>query len=143
MTPPTAAAEPAPAGHRVGIRALWFGLFGAAVAWSIQELAGYAVIAHACYPSWEPRFIPNASGVWTVTLVVSALMLLLGVGAGLTAYRSWRRTSQEHPDSGAQHLEVGEGRARFMAVSGVIVSGILLLNLIMNALVLFLVPPCG
>jgi len=139
----TVAAETAPARHRVGIWALWFGLFGAAVAWSIQELAGYAVIAHACYPSWEPRFIPTTSGVWTITLVISTLMLLLGLVAGLTAYRSWRHTSEEHSESSAQYLEVGEGRVRFMAFSGVIVSGILLFNLIMNALVLFLVPPCG
>jgi hypothetical protein len=139
----TAAAEPAPAKHRVGIWALWFGLFGAAVAWSIQELAGAAIIGHACYPSWQPRFIPTSSGVWTITLVMSLAMLALGLAASLTAYRSWRRTRRE--DSGAEHrqLEIGEDRARFMAISGVIVSGILLLNLMMNALVLFLVPPCG
>jgi hypothetical protein len=138
-----AAAEPAPARHRVGIWALWFGLFGAAVAWTIQELAGAAIIGHACYPSWQPRFTPTSSGVWTITLVISFAMLALGLAAGLTAYRSWRRTSQKHSEPGARHLDVGEGRARFMALSGTIVSGILLFNLIMNALVLFLVPPCG
>jgi heme/copper-type cytochrome/quinol oxidase subunit 2 len=136
-------ADPAPASHRVGPAALWFGLFGAAVAWSIQELAGYAAIAHACYPSWQPRFIPAVSGVWTTTLIVSLLMVTLGITAGLTAYRSWRHTRRERSDEEQRQLEVGEDRARFMAISGIIVSGILLFNLLMNAVVLFLVPPCG
>ena len=139
----SARAEPAPARHRVAQAALWFGLFGAALAWSIQELAGYAIISHACYPSWEPRLSPAASGVWTTTLVLSLIMVALGLAGGATAYRSWRRTRQ--PDSGAERrqLEHGEDRTRFMALSGMIVSGIVLFNLVMNAIVLFLVPPCG
>ena len=139
----SARAEPAPARHRVTPAALWFGLFGAAVAWSIQELAGYAIISHACYPSWEPRFIPAASGVWTITLVLSLIMVVLGLAGGATAYGSWRRTRQ--PDSGVEgrQLDHGEDRARFMAMSGMVVSGIVLFNLAMNAIVLFLVPPCG
>jgi len=136
-------ADPAPARHRVGLGALWFGLFGAAVAWSIQELAGYASIAHACYPSWQPRFIPVVPGVWTTTLIMSLVMVGLGIAAGLTAYRSWRLTRRESSGAEERQLEVGDDRARFMAISGIIVSGILLFNLLMNAIVLFLVPPCG
>lgn len=142
MTAPVDPA-PAPASYKVGLTALWFGLFGAAVAWSVQELAGYAIIAHACYPSWQPRMIPAASGVWTITLVMSLFMVALGIAAGLTAYRSWRRTQRDQSRDDERQLEVGEDRARFMAISGIIVSSILLFNLLMNAIVLFLVPPCG
>ena len=139
----TAATHPAPARHAVGLGALWFGLFGAPLAWSIQELAGYALIAHACYPAWQPRAALPAGGVWTLALAVSLTMLLVGLAGGFTAYRSWRRTRHEHASPEAHQLEVGEDRARFMAISGIIVSAIFLFNLLMNAVTLFVVPACG
>ncbi len=140
----TAAMAPvAPARHKVRPAALWFGIFGAAAAWSIQELASYAIVTHACYPSRQPLLLPAMSGAWTVTLLLSLLMLLVGLAAGFTAYRAWRRTRLVQSDAEEYQLEIGEGRVRFMALSGVIMSSIFLLNLVMNASVLFMVPPCG
>lgn len=139
----TAATHAAPARHLVGLGALWFGLFGAAAAWSIQELVGYAVIAHACYASWRPLPGSSIGGVWTIALVVSLLTLLVAAAAALTAHRSWRRTRQEHRSAERRQLEAGEGRVRFMALSGLIVSSIFLFNIVMNTIVLFLVPACG
>jgi hypothetical protein len=128
----TAAGHAGRARTPVSLAALWFGLFGAAVAWTIQELAGYALLAHTCYPSRQPLLAPNDPAAWTRGLIVSVLMLVTGLAGGLTAYRSWRGTRQ-----------VEEGRARFMALSGMIASSILLFNIVLNLVVLFLVPPCG
>lgn len=53
--------HPAPGRHLVGLGALWFGLFGAAAAWSVQELVSFAVVSHSCYPDWHPRAAPTST----------------------------------------------------------------------------------
>jgi uncharacterized membrane protein len=125
----TAAIRPVPAPHRINQAALWFGVFGAPAAWTVQELVGYAVVAHACYPSGEPLLhvpMPNLS---TIDLAVSLVTLLTGVAAAVVAYRAWERS---HDD-----------RTRFMALSGVIVGLIFLFSIIMNVMVLFIQPACS
>ena len=136
------APHPAPTRHLVGLGALWFGLFGAAVAWSVQELVSFALVAHSCYPDWRPRTVPTIGGTWTLTLVLGLLMLGVGLAGGATAWRAWRGT--EPPGSGglAHQLEIGEERVRFMAASGLVVSGLLLFTIVLNLIGLLIVPPC-
>jgi hypothetical protein len=133
----------APAGHLVGLGALWFGLFGAAVAWSLQELVSFAVVSHSCYPDWRPRATPTVAGTWALALVAGLLMLMLGVSAGVTAWRSWRRSEGSGGRSIAHQIEVGERRVHFMATSGLVVSGLVLFAMVLNLIVLFIVPVCG
>jgi hypothetical protein len=137
------ASHPAPAGHEVALTLLWIGLFGAALAWTLQELIGYAVISHACFPSWQPYRLPKGAGIWGVTAGLSLVLLVLGSAALATAYRSWIRTRPEREDSLHHQTEVGEGRARFMALGGLLVSGMILFTMVMNVIVLFLIDPCG
>jgi hypothetical protein len=138
-----ASQHPAPGRHLVPLGALWFGLFGAAIAWSVQELVSVAVVSHSCYPDWRPRAAPTVGGTWTIALIVGLRMLLLGLGAGLTAWRSSRRTA-EAGGSGIHHqLEVGERRGHFMATGGLVVSGIVLFGIVLNLVVLFMAPMCG
>jgi len=135
--------HPAPARQLVSLRALWFGLFGAAAAWSVQELVSFALVSHSCYPDWRPRAAPTIAGTWTIVLVVGLAMLALGVAAAATAWRSSRRS--EEPGGGrlAHQLEVGERRVHFMATSGLVVSGLLLFTILLNLVVLFMAPICG
>jgi len=135
--------HPAPGRHLVGLGALWFGLFGAAAAWSVQELVSFAVVSHSCYPDWHPRAAPTIGGTWTLALLVGLVMLVLGVAAALTAWRSWRRTGEA--DGGGIHhqLEVGERRVHFMATSGLVVSGLALFAIVLNLVVVFMAPICG
>jgi hypothetical protein len=121
---------------------LWFGLFGAAAAWSLQELASYAILAHGCFPAWRPLAALSSPADWSAALGVSVAALLIGVTASLTAYCAWQRTGAGE-ESHTTHLDVGEGRERFMALSGIIVSLIMLANILMNAVVLLSVPACG
>jgi hypothetical protein len=121
---------------------LWFGLFGAAAAWGLQELASYAILSHGCFPAWLPLAALSSRASWSAAVGVSVAALLIGATASLTAYRAWQRTSAGD-ESHTAHLDVGEGRERFMALSGIIVSLIMLANIVMNAIVLFAVPACG
>jgi hypothetical protein len=135
--------HPAPGRHLVGLGALWFGLFGAAVAWSVQELVSFAVVSHSCYPDWRPRAAPTVAGTWTISLIVGLLMVGLGVGAGLRAWRSWRQTREAGGDRIHQQLDVGERRVHFMATSGLVVSGLVLFAILLNLIVVFMAPICG
>jgi Co/Zn/Cd efflux system component len=124
-------AHPATAEHRVAFAALWFGLFGAPVIWSIQLMLNYALVAHACYPASEPLSAPVFGGLRATVLAASAVALVIALAAGATAWRSWRATRQEHH------------RTRFMALAGMLVSGLFLLGVIMNSIPLFIMQPCG
>jgi uncharacterized membrane protein YidH (DUF202 family) len=135
--------HPVPARHLVGLGALWFGLFGAAAAWSVQEVVSFAVVSHSCYPDWRPRAAPTVAGTWTIALVVGLVMLALGVSAAATAWRSWRRSEEAGARGIAHQLEVGERRVHFMATSGLVVSGLILFTILLNLLVLFMAPICG
>ena len=95
MTAPSAA-HPAPAEHAVALGALWFGLFGAPVVWSLQLVLNYALVTHACFPASNPRATPTFDGLWTAVLVAGVVAAVIAVAAGVTAWRSWRLTRQEH-----------------------------------------------
>ncbi|MEO7986219.1 MAG: hypothetical protein ABI766_06770 [Gemmatimonadales bacterium] len=142
MTAPSAS-HPAPAEHAVALGALWFGLFGAPVVWSIQLVLNYALVTHACFPASNPRATPTFDGLWTAVLVAGVVAALIAVAAGVTAWRSWRLTRQEHHGGDEALRDAGEGRTRFMAVAGMLLSTIFLFGIVMNALPLFLVPTCG
>jgi hypothetical protein len=144
-------AHPAPARGRVALWALWFGLFGGPVAWSVQTLVNFPVAAHGCFPRLEPLASP-ISGVRGVAFAVSVLALLVCLAAAAVAWRTWTRTREEHQagsgrgasdGAGTALLETGEGRTRFMALAGVLASVMFLIVSAAHTAVVLLVPPCA
>ena len=138
-----AAIHPAPAVRTVTPSALWFGLFGAPVAWSLQLLASYALVAHGCYPDAEPMTIPVVPGLKTLVLGTGVAALVVALLAGGSAWRSWRATPQEHGGGHEALLEAGEGRTRFMALAGMLLGAVFALGIVMNVVPLLLLRPCG
>ena len=95
---------------------LWFGLVAAPAAWTVAELAGYIISSNDC------------SRGSSAVVGLSGLMAVLA-GAGLfVALRS---------------LRAGEARERFMALGGVLVSALLLLNIVYFGVPPFLVNSCS
>lgn len=115
--------------HDVSPGALWFGLFGAPAAWSLQLMAGYALTAHGCFPASAPRVVPTFGGLWIAVLIISLAALGLAIAAEATAWRSWRVASTE--------------RTRFMALAGMMLSGLFLIGVVMAGIPLFIKPACG
>jgi hypothetical protein len=121
-------ATPAPRSGSRGRRAarsaaLWFGLFGASVAWAVQEIVGYGLTSDPCA---QPSQVTPAVGT---SVIVSAALTLAGAAALVVATGAWRRSAAD--------------RSRFMALGGILVSALFLMALAANLAVLFLVPPCG
>jgi hypothetical protein len=144
--------HPAPERARVGLAALWFGLFGAPVAWAIQTLVNLPLAAHACFPALEPLSTPVVGGLRGMVFGVSLVVLVVAALATAVAWRSWSRTREEHQassGSGARHdqstaaLETGEDRTRFMALAGLMMSGTFLFVSAAHLATVFIVHPCG
>ena len=124
--------HPAPRRGIVPLSALWFGLFGAPAAWALQTIADYSVVAHYCYPSDTPLHAPTFGAARGVGFAVSAIVLVVVLLALGTAFRSWREIRHGHAAEHHELAEVGEGRARFMALAGILLSFAFLFAVLMN-----------
>lgn len=139
---PAAPDHPAPRQHLVALPALWFGLFGAPAAWSAQLISNYAILGHFCYPRDTPLASPTFGGVRALSIVISAILFLVGVAALLVALRSWSRTRYRRGNEHHEVAEIGEGRTRFMAMSGILVSGVFIYALLMAGIPAIAMPVC-
>jgi len=144
--------HPAPARGHVALGALWFGLFGGPAAWTVQTLVDLPLASHACFPRLEPLATPVLHGLQGIVLAVSIAAVLISLAATLVAWRSWSRTraeQQQGAGKGSDHdhpsalLETGEGRTRFMALSGLLLSVTFVLVTAAQLATVLLVAPCG
>lgn len=137
--------QPHPSPHRARVSPLatWFGILGAPVAWSLQEIVNVGLASYACYPHDIPLAQPLWSHLTATTYIVEAIALLIGVAAGATAWRNWRRTRTEKDGNAARLLGSGDGRTRFMAMVGMLTSGLFLVAIVVATLYIGGVPPCG
>jgi hypothetical protein len=135
--------HPAPARRLVALPLLWTGLFAGPAIWSVQIMVGYALLAHACFPGSHPVATPTSGAAWWLALAVSIVAILVTLGALIVAIRSWKRMRAERAGREQTALEAGEGRTRFMALGGVLLSSLFLLGVILNSVALFIIPLCS
>lgn len=135
--------HPSPHRGRVSLWSSWFGLLAAPHAWGLQLLVNSAITGYACYPHDVPLDSPLWAGVRTTLAVVEALAVALALAGGWTAWRNWRRTRQEKPGSGQRLMEAGDGRTRFMAMSGMMVSVLFLVAIVFSWIQFAVLPGCG
>jgi hypothetical protein len=124
-------------------RSLWFGLWGAPTAWSVQLLVDYAVAAYGCYPHRTPLMRP-AVPVQVITAIVGGIALVVALAALTASARSWlaaRRAGAPAEDE-ARAGAVPLSRIRFMAVAGFITSLLFACGVVLNAISPALVPSC-
>jgi len=148
----TAAGHPAPQRGNVALWTLWFGFLGAPLGWTLQTLANTAVASHGCYPQLFPLHSPMTGAMRGILFVISLVAIIAGVAALAVSWSTWQRTRGEHQEkSGAdasRHdqstaaLETGEGRTRFMALSGLLTSVVFLIVILAHTAAVFVVVPC-
>lgn len=142
--PPTAPpnSHPSEGRDQVGLATLLYGLIAAPAAWLAAEVFSAAVAQRACFPGYAPLAAPAFDGSKLIDLVAMLIALLVcasGIGAALWA---WRRTRGEHRGGGGPLLDVGEGRSRFMALTGLMTSFGFLLAVLFSLPALMLTPVC-
>jgi hypothetical protein len=107
--------------------ALWIGLLLAPIAFLINLELAYALVPTACSSRNE---VP-------VHLVHLACLLLTIYGL-MTAWRSWKVTGATWPGEQGDPLS----RSRFMALTGMLVSGMFLLVIVAQWIPTFVLDPC-
>lgn len=135
--------HPSPHRHRVLRWALWFGLLGAPLAWSLQELVNVSLAGYACYPHDVPLAAPLWPQLSGISMWVEAVALVVCIAAGVVAFASWRRSRDERPGDAHQLLGSGDGRTRFMAMAGIMTSVLFLLGTAIATINAAGIPPCG
>jgi len=134
--------HPSPERSKVSVPLMLAALFLAPAVWTAQILSAYALAARSCFPNYSPLAgarVPGMSG-WTV---VGSLVALGFAGLALWASTTaWRRTRREKKGGTHQALDAGEGRTRFLALCGVIVTAIFTAAIIFEALAALLLREC-
>jgi hypothetical protein len=88
---------------------------------------GYALVSAAC-----------ASRNTLPLHLVNTVWLVVAIGGGLIAWRSWEAVGREWPDGEAAPL----GRSRLLAGVAVLLSGICVLIIVAQWIAVFLLDPC-
>ena len=118
----------------MALGALWFGLLGGPVAWTLQLLVDYPLVAHYCFPDAARRTVPTIDSLHLLVIVVSALALAVGIAALLTSIRSWRVSGGEFGSARVTLVEAAPppGRVRFMALGGILASSLTIIGMALH-----------
>ena len=143
MTAPPLVAEDR-RGAPVGLGPLWFGVLGGPVAWTLQLLVDYPLVAHYCFPDAAKRIVPTIDSLHLLVIIVSALALAVAIAALLTALRSWRVAGGEFGSARVDLVEAAAppGRVLFMALGGILASGLTIFGILIHAGFILTLAPC-
>ena len=142
MSDATAVSHPAPHRDKVSFWALMFGCCAAPLFWIGQLTLGYWASAQVCYGSDHPTVTDMPGTLHTALIVFDIVAILAAVTGGIVSFTSWRAT-QEEKKGGAHHaLQVGQGRARFMALWGIMSSLWFLGAIVFNTIGSLTMPLC-
>jgi hypothetical protein len=121
----------------------WFHLLGGPILWSAHFLISYAWIEFAC----RVRLLILHSTIlgltvlsWSV-LLFTLLAVLATLYVGWSAYRSWRQISELKETNELESWGV-ESR-RFMAISGILLSMLFSLVILLSGLPALVLGPCA
>ena len=109
---------------------MWFGLFGAPLAFTAQHLTGFALTQAACGSLTTRRDVHLDA--WAI--VVTAVAVTVIAGSGLAAFATWRLTRDEE--------ELPGTRIHFLAVIGMAIAPIFGAIVLMSGLGVVFLPEC-
>ena len=135
------ASHPAPKRHHISPYQMTIALMGAPLAWFAQISLCQAIASNACYPHQTPLAEPRWPSLHYMIALVSAACLVGSIISLIVAYRAWRKVRDEKAHTG-EVVEVGEGRTRFLAVFGIMISLIFFCAILFTELAQLLVSPC-
>lgn len=119
-------------------RQLWFGVAAGPIVWAIHLVLVYALVSLAC--NWR-FFSFTMLGVPGIVVILTAVTLVMGaivLYAGLLSRRNWRLIQEEERLHGRR-----EERHYFLAYSGLLLSALFLLAMLVALIPAFVLGPCA
>lgn len=127
----TARTEPAAAAGPSRL-ALWFGIFGAPAAWSVDEILSTYLHEGACARVLEP---PG-----TAPVLLGLAGVVLGGVAAFAAWTAWRSLRALGIDDGENGTVLDQ--RRFMAHAGVILGALFTFGIVLRVITVLFLRPC-
>jgi hypothetical protein len=98
--------------------------------------------AHFCYPQDTPLSAPTFGELRAAIGAVMLGAIVVATTATVIAAKTWRATNAG-PQGADSARETSEGRVRWMARGGVLVSILFLFLILLSGVPVLLVPPCS
>lgn len=106
---------------------LWLGMLAAPLAWALHEQASYMMAETAC--AQESHLLLHLATLGT---------LLIALAGGAIAWNRWKR----EPESSTEKGNAQASRVRFMALSGLVMSGWFALVILATWIPNLILGPC-
>jgi hypothetical protein len=100
------------------------------------------VSAQACYGSNHPTVTDAPGALYTTLIVFDAVAIAVAILGGVVSWMSWNATQGEKSGGAHRALHTGEGRARFMALWGIMSSLWFLGAIVFSTIGSIVVPLC-
>lgn len=140
----SAARHPSPHRERVGVAALFYGLFIAPLVWAGNLMITYALATHACYPGHDPlvQATPGFGFAWPLILALFLATLVLCASGFAVSWRNWLISGAESEGHVHHLLDAGEGRTRYLSVIGMAYGMLFFVLTVLGVITLAIVPLC-
>lgn len=140
--PYPASSHPAPRRDSSHEILTWFSIVAAPLAWSARLLVNYTIAGQHCVGAANIGAVAVPDDWITTILLIDLIAVLLAAIAGSIAYRQWGETRSERGGSAHRLVHSGEGRARFLAMCGMLTSALFGVAIIIDAIGTIIGPPC-
>ena len=132
--------HPSPQRHKVSVPWLLAGLAIPPVAWALALIVAFAISSNACPPASGSQ--SGSSSEVTLLIVFQLICLLSVIASGLMSRRHWQSVRHEQKDSEHSHLTIGDGRTRFLALTGMLTAGVFAIGILFFIVEPILIPAC-
>lgn len=135
--------EVAAPGQETNPRTLWVQLLAGPILWSVHFLVSYLIVEAACQIGW--RFsILGMSGLSFIVIVLTVLAVLGAVLFAVRSYRGWRGIHGDRRlrDQFREGSKWFEGPVDFMYFSGLLLSVLFAIVILMVGLPALVLQPC-
>lgn len=121
-------------------KTLWYGMFFSPVVWSLHFLIGYFLSEAACMTNFLGFRIVGMGALFFI-LVVLTIIAMAAIGWNAWwSYRSWQHYAALDPDE--EFPLQAYDRDEFLALGGLLLSGLTFLGLVLTLYPILVLRPC-
>ena len=139
------ARDPASHSERVGLFALFYGLFAAPIMWAGNFMVDYGLLSYACYPGGQPLGTGQSGLGFLFWLTLAFYVLTLAVCASgfVVSWRNWAKTGEESEGHAHHLIEAGEGRTRYLGIIGMSFAALFFIATALGLMIYIFEPLCA